>query len=79
MAPWVVGSEAEARPGQTGSVPTRAVIALQTSADTPAPPPHSAPGLPRASPDLGPHGPQERKLTWEPPTLLAAAGTYLLL
>lgn len=43
MAPWVVGSEAEARPGQTGSVPTRAVIALQTSADTPAPPPHSAP------------------------------------
>lgn len=34
MAPWAVGSEAEARPGQTGSVPTRTVIALQTPADT---------------------------------------------
>ena len=79
MARWVVGSEAEALPGQTGSVPTRAVIALQTSADTPAPPPHGAPALTRASPDLGPHGPQERKLTWELPTLLATVGTHLLL
>ena len=71
MAPWAVGSEAEALPGQTGSVPTRAVIALQTSADTPSLHSHGAPALTQASPDLGPHGPQERKLTWEPPTLLA--------